>query len=488
MRIAFLVSLPLFVCWGWPSIVHAQNGGDIQLVQDETDSADPIQPPLDPPTSSPSTPSSSFPQMASRSGRFDGGFERLEGSRRGVTGRSLARMPNMFGDFFTPGGTARFTARIPVVTGVEIVPVTSTQTVTVFDTFTFNDPSQGPMTVVQPRDVQVDVVTNVEQDVVQTFTFEGEVQLPLAGGVRRQKVSENNSPIPQDRWIFSYNHFENALAADTFDFVETDNTVSLRTNRVNRSIDRFGFGVEKTLFDGWSSVQVLQNVSANQWQLDSDLVGATADGLGNLAFLFKQTLVLAEDGLISAGLGFDIPIGADGEGRVDAFKYELKNENVHLFPYLGIALAPTNDWFFQGFLQLDIPTRGNSVVVEDFKNRQTVGRLNESTILFLDVSGGYWLYRDPDARAIIGAALVSELHYGVPLGDSDSVKYVSSDGTVNFTFANPSGLSDALNLTLGFHTVLANGATVRVGGVIPIEKQNDVDFDSEVQCQVTVPF
>ncbi len=488
MRIALLVSILLIACWSWPAAANAQYGDVIRLVQDETESNDSIQPPLDPPASSPSTPSSPFPQMASQSNRFGGGFERLQASRRGVTGRSLSRMPNMFGDFFTPGGTACFTARIPVVTGTQLVPVTSTQTVTVFDTFTIDDPSQGTITVTQPRDVQVNVVTNVEQDIVQTFTFEGEVQLPLAGGVRRQKVSENNNPIPQDRWIFSYNHFENALAADTFDFVETDNTVTLRTNRVNRSIDRFGFGVEKTLFDGWSSVQVLQTVSANQWQLDSDVIGATAGGLGNLAFLFKQTLVLADDGLISAGLGFDVPIGADGEGRVDTLKYVLKNENVHLFPYLGIALTPTNDWFFQGFLQFDIPTQGNSVIVENANSRQTVGRLNESTILFLDVSGGYWLYRDPDARTIIGAALVGELHYGVPLGDADSVNYASTDGTVNFTFANPAGWSDALNLTLGIHTVLVNGASVRVGGVIPIEKQDDVDFDSEIQCQVTVPF
>ena len=484
MRTTFLVSI---LSIGWSTYAYAQPGHSIELVQAETES-ETEDSPLVPPPDTPSTFDSSFPQMASQTDRFGRGFERLQASRRGVTGRSLSRMPNMFGDFFTPGGTACFSANIPVITGSEIVPVTSTQTVTVFDTFTFDDPSQGSITITQPREVQVDVVTDVEVPTVQNFKFNGEAQLPLAGGVRRQKVSENNTPIPQDRFIFSYNHFENALTADTFDFVETENVVTLRTNRVNRSIDRFAFGVEKTLFNGWSSIQVVQSVNANQWQIDSDLIGANAGGLGNLAFLFKQTLVLAEDGLISGGLGFDLPIGADGEGRVDVLRYELKNDNVHVFPYLAMALTPFDNWFFQSFLQFDIPTRGNTVVVEDFSTRQTVGRLNESPILFVDVSGGYWLFQNPDSRYVIGAALIGELHYGVPLGDADSVGYTSTDGTVSFDFINSAGGSDALNLTLGLHTVLVNGATVRVGGVIPIEKQDNVDFDSEIQCQVSIPF
>ncbi|WP_166823424.1 hypothetical protein [Thalassoroseus pseudoceratinae] len=487
MRIAFFASMLTLGCCGWSSIAHAEHGHSIQLAQAESE-AETDDPGFVPPPTTPPQQTSPFPQLASRSNRFENGFERLQASRRGVTGRSLSRMPNMFGDFFTPGGTACFSVDVPVVTGTQIVPITTTETVTVFDTVTIVDPSSGSSTTTQPRDVQVDVVTNVEVDTVQNFTFDGEAQIPLAGGVRRQKVSENNSPIPQDRWIFSYNHFENALAADTYDFVEIGGVVSLRTNRVNRSVDRFAFGIEKTFVDGWNSVQVVQSVSANQWQLDSDLVGATAGGLGNLTFLFKQALLVADDGLISAGFGFDIPIGADGEGRVDSVLYELKNENVHLFPFLGIAYTPFDNWFVQGIFQLDIPTRGNSVIVDDAKSRQNVGRLNESTLLFVDVSGGYWLYQNPNARAVVGVALVSELHYGVPIQDSDSVEYASSDGTVNFNFTNPAGWSDALNFTLGMHTVLANGATVRIGGVIPIERQDNVDFDSEIQCQVSVPF
>ncbi|MEZ6117707.1 MAG: hypothetical protein R3C28_14205 [Pirellulaceae bacterium] len=63
----------------------------------------------------------------------------------------------------------------------------------------------------------------------------------LAGGDRRMKFSENNSPFPRDRIFFNYNHFHNAL---------TD------PNGNSRDLNRYTFGVESTIFNDFNSVEL----------------------------------------------------------------------------------------------------------------------------------------------------------------------------------------------------------------------------------------
>ena len=69
--------------------------------------------------------------------------------------------------------------------------------------------------------------------------------LPLAAASRRVKIAENNKALPEDRVFFMYNHFENAL----------HNESNLGPTFVSRDleVDRYTFGLEKTLFDeNWS--------------------------------------------------------------------------------------------------------------------------------------------------------------------------------------------------------------------------------------------
>jgi hypothetical protein len=48
---------------------------------------------------------------------------------------------------------------------------------------------------------------------------------------------------------------------------------------------------------------------------------------------------------------------------------------------------------------------------------------------------------------------------------------------------------DILNGTVGLHTVLQNGTSIRVGGVFPLRQSDDNRlFDAEVQAAVNVPF
>ncbi len=61
----------------------------------------------------------------------------------------------------------------------------------------------------------------------------GSGSLPIAGGDRRYKVSDNLSPIPTDRVYFNFHQFNNAV---------TD------INDNSRDVTRYTFGVEKTFW------------------------------------------------------------------------------------------------------------------------------------------------------------------------------------------------------------------------------------------------
>jgi hypothetical protein len=62
-----------------------------------------------------------------------------------------------------------------------------------------------------------------------------------AGGDRRFKYAENNSPFLFDRVFFNYNHFHNAV-------------IDVEGRDVN--IDRYLFGIEKTFFDQTMSLEL----------------------------------------------------------------------------------------------------------------------------------------------------------------------------------------------------------------------------------------
>ena len=75
-------------------------------------------------------------------------------------------------------------------------------------------------------------------------------EIPAAGGSRRVKISENNSPIPRDRIFYSYNGFDNAIP----DFI--GNTLI--------DVQRHTPGFEKTFLDGMGSIELRTPVAYTQ--------------------------------------------------------------------------------------------------------------------------------------------------------------------------------------------------------------------------------
>ena len=313
-------------------------------------------------------------------------------------------------------------------------------------------------------------------DFVYSYTTSGSADIPLAAASRRVKIAENNSPVAQDRAYILYNHFQNALDASE------DATPSSRSF----SVDRYTIGLEKSCFDGAWSVEVRMPF-ASQMDFQTPDYGINGGEFGNLAIGIKRVLYQNACGALSVGLGIDTPTGSDVTGRVlsgfnEFTQYRIHNESVHLLPYVGILRTPNQRSFFQGFAQIDIPTNGNRITYSAPLSSGSFGVLNEQTLLYLDVGVGYWLYRNPCACGLTGLAALVEFHYTTTLQDADSV----TDG--DFYFGNSANRVDIPNLTVGLHSEIANHTLVRVGGVLPLDEDDDRYFDAEVQVQLERRF
>ncbi len=237
------------------------------------------------------------------------------------------------------------------------------------------------------------------------MTFGGAASnVSIAGGDRNYKIVESNSPIPADRVFFNHHHFANAL--DAFD-------------GSSLPLDRYNFGIEKTFWDDMFSLE-LRVPFAGGFR-SSEVVGqgasVTGTEFGNLAMAVKAVLLQRQCSTFSAGLGVVFPTGSDSEVLYDSgvgvsSLAAIENEAVHLQPFLGYLWTPNDRLFVQSFAQCDFDANGNPTLI-----RGVSGRLQDQALLFMDVSAGYWVYKNRCARFLKGVAPVVE----TPLFDYDAV-------------------------------------------------------------------
>jgi hypothetical protein len=314
----------------------------------------------------------------------------------------------------------------------------------------------------------------------------GFADLPLAAGCRRVKIAEDDSAVPQDRVFFLYNHFQDSLDMARF--------------RVERkfSVDRYTLGVEKTfLDDAWSAEWRMPVAGTTEFATPD--FGVSGESTGNLAVIVKRCLHRSCNTAVTMGIGVDTPTGSDADGyakMVAPFKttvFTVHNNAVHLLPFAGFVRAPSDRFFYQGFAQADIAANGNRI---DFagttyatpKDSGTLGTLNEQNLLYLDLSGGYWLYRNSCSRGLTGLASLLEVHYTTTLQDTDVVQGTVWPHDLRLTFENFANRVDIVDLTVGLHAEFANHTLCRVGGVFPLSWGDNRSFDSEVQVQVERRF
>jgi len=305
--------------------------------------------------------------------------------------------------------------------------------------------------------------------------FSAVADVPLAGGARRIRVAENNKALPMDRVYFTYNHFENAR-----DLVFDDNLLPpLQTVR-SSPIDRYVIGIEKTFFDEVWSVDVRMPF-VNRFSHTEALFNVSGGEIGNLHVNVKRLLHVTDWSAFVGGLGIDVPTGSDVKGTIlgGTQAFEVNNDAVHLAPFVGFLHAPDDRWFYHGFLEVDVPLNGHAVSAGGAS-----GRLNEQTLLNLDLSAGRWLCRRPDAFLLTGAAATVEFHYTTTLTDGDMATLLAPD-RYDFNLGNR---MDVVNLTVGVHAELAAKTTLHVGGAFPLTDRMNRLFDAEVQVQLNRYF
>jgi len=294
--------------------------------------------------------------------------------------------------------------------------------------------------------------------------------IPNAGGTRRVKISENNSPIPRDRVFFAFNEFNNAALV-------------LQQNQTGTiDIQRYTPGFEKTFWGGQGSIEVRSPFAYTQnpnLSLQGNLAPKQSQ-FGNLSLALKLLVWREDNFAVAMGTGLNLPTGPD----VQVFQFgqpmlTLKNQSVHLLPYIGAYWAPIDRAYVQGFLQVDVDANGNAVNVP---NGGRGGVLTEQTFLYADVAIGYWLYQNPEARVVTGIIPTLEFHYSTTLQNADIV--TAQSGTTQFTLGNSFNRLDITNITTGTHFRLGPLSFLTIAGVFPLKaRDTDRQFDSEIVAQ-----
>jgi len=313
--------------------------------------------------------------------------------------------------------------------------------------------------------------------------------LPMVGGSRTAKMSENDIAMPVDRVFVGYNHYANIFE------MQSQQALPPGPNRFRQEpIDRYTLGAEKTFFDANTSVEVRMPFTGSFY---ATLPGIAVDSgnYGNMAVIFKALLYRGENLGIGGGLGLDLPTGSDSVARFDTVNLRFQNQAVHILPWLGFLYSPgDSQWgwgdniFLTGFVQFDAAANGNNIRFENPGGGtiNNLGKFNEQNVLFTDLSLGYWVYRNPMER-LSGLAIVSELHYTTSMQNPDLV--ASAAGNVGATVTNPSNRFDVMNGTIGVQALMYDMSSLRVAGVFPFgDRMDQRFFDAELQVQFNRRF
>lgn len=296
--------------------------------------------------------------------------------------------------------------------------------------------------------------------------------ISTAGGDRCFKVSDDNNPCLSDRVFLDYNGFRNAL---------------LGSDGASHDLNRCTFGVEKTVFDDWCSVELRIPFSQGLDATQSYAAGAPIAGteFGNIPLIFKWQLSCSEEGCLSAGVAAVFPTGRDAvvDSPTGATLLVVKNQAFHLQPFIGWLWKPNACWFVEAFAELDFDANGNEVDAPAGTNFAPgtlvpVGRYSDQNLCYVDLKVGRWIYQSCDARFLTGIAPAVELHYTTTMQNTETV-----DGVTN-----PYNRVDVLDLTAGLHLQLGPLSTLTIGESVPLRDGGNRTFDNEFIVQLDRRF
>jgi len=307
---------------------------------------------------------------------------------------------------------------------------------------------------------------------------------PAESILGRQTIADDSSPLPRDRFFFDYDYVYNV----PFD-------------PAGEAVNRFTPGFEKTFFDGAFSAEVRVPFGTT---LDNDLLvksghvvkGITRwnyrtgqdDVLGNVTVGAKALLYRRPDELaISAGLFVTVPTANDlavtgllSPLHAPSATLQVKNESVHIAPYVGSLWTPTARLFVQGFFQLDFDANGQDVVLENGPSSTDLGRLRDQPFAFFDLGVGYWINHE---EGVNWAAQV-EVHYNASLQSPSTINV--SPAQINLGAAD--GNINLVDLVLGTNLQLHDNATFMIAYVFAVGAGGDEQFSREVRASFNWHF
>ena len=295
-------------------------------------------------------------------------------------------------------------------------------------------------------------------------------------GLGRQKITENMTPLPTDRFIFDYSYYHN---------------VPLPYGSM--PVNRFTPGIEKTFFNKRCSLEMRFPFSAT---IDNNLYTDNDNRLnvtrwGDATAILKYLVFKRERLAMTLGLGMSLPLADDThlfDSTTGREVIRSKNQSVHLMPYVGLLYAPNDKVFFQSYFQVDATAKGDSIYVADFAGDGMLhaGKAKERTYAYTSASVGYWLFRNYCRHGKLqnGMNLMGELHWTQSLDRAAGVRHEQSGNMYHYLFdiGRDRGDYSVLNMTLGARYLFGEKANVGIGYAIPLSNNRQFDGELRITC------
>jgi hypothetical protein len=303
-------------------------------------------------------------------------------------------------------------------------------------------------------------------------------RIPRAGGLasRRVKLSENNSPIPTDRWILNHNYFNDVDGIG--------------------DVNRYTFGFEKTFAEGLKSFEVrfsFANTLSNAQIFNGTLNTVSqirSDEAGNLVLNYKSVIWGLDDGVITAGMGVALPTADDQFLFNPSGQLLMKfhNDAAHLLPFIAFVRMPTDKLFIQGYVQADIAASANpalALIDNGSPELSPIAKIKDVPLLFLDIAFAYKWIEDREGWVNAVTPLL-ELHYSMGMSRRDRLQFhPPSPFNGAFDLGAPDAIS-VLNLTAGASLQIGESIFVRPAVSIPLSNGAGASYDYEFGVHVNI--
>jgi hypothetical protein len=272
----------------------------------------------------------------------------------------------------------------------------------------------------------------------------------FVASVRGVKISENQSPAPQDRIFYSFDFF-----AEVNQHVNQKFQAPVDGLRVYRQI----MGFEKTYCGGDGSFGMrapIDTVNANSTiKGNFAKLSGQSTSTGDLSFFGKYIFVRdpSSGSLVSGGLAINTP---NGPPNFAGAKYLASLHATSIQPF--VAYIWSRDRFYlHGFSAIDAPAS-----------------LRLATLLYNDVGIGYFVFRSTDADDWLTAiAPTFEVHVNTPLTHGD------------WTNRNdPGGVPNVVDLTYGINFEFNRGSILTLGLVTPVTGPKPFDYEALILFNV----